>query len=67
MKKISHCRYTNEKRKCEKSFFCNYQSYPCQHNNNCPRKAQLGKYGSIGDKKEKKHMYAYNKLKVTVL
>jgi len=29
---------TNENGKCEDSLFCNYQFYPCQHINHCPRK-----------------------------
>ena len=31
---------TNKKGKCEKNYFCNYRSYPCQHIDKWPRKTQ---------------------------
>jgi len=57
MKKISRCRYTNEKGKCEKRrvFFCNYRSYPCQHFNHCPRKSTA----ALETKKKRKKPHIY--------
>ena len=45
---------TNEKVECEKIFFfvTTGQDYPCHH------EKHERKYDSIGDKKEKKHVYA---------
>ena len=49
---------TNEKGKSEKNFFfvITGQNYPCQHRPVTTK--NTGKYDSIGDKKEKKHVYA---------
>ena len=58
---------TNEKGKSEKNCFCNYRSGLSLSTHRPVTTKNTGKYDSIGDKKEKKHVYAYNELKVTVI
>ena len=58
---------TNEKGKCEKILFCNYGSGLSLSTHRPVTTKNTGKYDSNGDKKEKKHVYAYNELKLTVI
>ena len=44
---------TNEKGKCEKNFFCNYQSGLPFSTHQPVTTKNMGKYDSIDDKKEK--------------
>ena len=58
---------TNEKGKCEKMFLCNYRSGLPFSTHRPVTSKNTGKYDSIGDKKRKKHVYAPNELKLTVI
>ena len=59
--------WTNERERVKRIFFLNYRSGLTLSTYRKVTTKSTGKYDKIGDKKEKKHVYAANELKLTVI